>query len=131
MKSNGRPLVPYMRQSRLKERTISIEEQRRDIQAWAQANGVTLAAEVIEHCWRNGQDPLLPVSRAVTRPSAYWCEQRPCAGQEHDQRPSSKATVQIAPSPRHSAPTEPSGAGGLTQTASRVAGRVNPSHASV
>ena len=48
MKSNGRPLVPYMRQSRLKERTISIEEQRRDIQAWAQANDVSLAAEVIE-----------------------------------------------------------------------------------
>jgi Resolvase, N terminal domain len=48
MKSNGRPLVPYLRQSRLKERTISIEEQRRDIQAWAQANGVPLAAEVTE-----------------------------------------------------------------------------------
>jgi hypothetical protein len=28
MKSNGRPVVPYMRQSRLKERTISIEELR-------------------------------------------------------------------------------------------------------
>jgi DNA invertase Pin-like site-specific DNA recombinase len=48
MKTNGRPLVPYMRQSRAKERTISIEEQRRDIQAWAQANDVPLAAEVIE-----------------------------------------------------------------------------------
>ena len=48
MKSNGRPLVPYLRQSRLKERTISIEEQRRDIQAWAQANGVPLDAEVTE-----------------------------------------------------------------------------------
>jgi DNA invertase Pin-like site-specific DNA recombinase len=48
MNSNGRPLVPYMRQSRRKERTISIEEQRRDIQAWAKANGVALAAEVIE-----------------------------------------------------------------------------------
>jgi hypothetical protein len=31
MQGNGRPLVPYMRQSRAKERTISIEEQRRDI----------------------------------------------------------------------------------------------------
>jgi hypothetical protein len=30
MKSNGRPLIPYLRQSRAKERTISIEEQRRD-----------------------------------------------------------------------------------------------------
>jgi DNA invertase Pin-like site-specific DNA recombinase len=48
MKTNGRPLVPYMRQSRRKERTISIEEQRRDIQGWAHANGVALAAEVIE-----------------------------------------------------------------------------------
>jgi DNA invertase Pin-like site-specific DNA recombinase len=48
MKSNGRPLVPYMRQSRAKERTISIEEQRRDIQTWAQANGLTLAPEIIE-----------------------------------------------------------------------------------
>lgn len=43
-----KPLVPYMRQSRAKERTISIEEQRRDIQAWAQSNGVPLAAEVVE-----------------------------------------------------------------------------------
>ena len=31
MRSNGRPLVPYLRQSRARERTISIEEQRRDI----------------------------------------------------------------------------------------------------
>ena len=43
-----KPLVPYMRQSRAKERTISIEEQRRDIQAWARSNKVALAAEVIE-----------------------------------------------------------------------------------
>jgi site-specific DNA recombinase len=43
-----KPLVPYMRQSRAKERTISIEEQRRDIQAWANRNGVPLAAEVVE-----------------------------------------------------------------------------------
>jgi DNA invertase Pin-like site-specific DNA recombinase len=48
MRSNGRPLVPYLRQSRAKERTISIEEQRRDIQGWAQANGATLAAEIVE-----------------------------------------------------------------------------------
>jgi DNA invertase Pin-like site-specific DNA recombinase len=48
MKRNGLPLVPYMRQSRAKERTISIEEQRRDIQAWARSNGVPLAAEIIE-----------------------------------------------------------------------------------
>ena len=42
------PLIPYMRQSRAKERTISIEEQRGDIQAWAERNGVPLAAEVVE-----------------------------------------------------------------------------------
>jgi site-specific DNA recombinase len=48
MRGNGRPLVPYLRQSRAKERTISIEEQRRDIRAWAQAAGVELAAEVVE-----------------------------------------------------------------------------------
>jgi DNA invertase Pin-like site-specific DNA recombinase len=46
--SNGRPLIPYMRQSRAKERTISIEEQRRDIRRWAEGAGVTLAPEVVE-----------------------------------------------------------------------------------
>jgi DNA invertase Pin-like site-specific DNA recombinase len=48
MTSNGRPLIPYMRQSRAKERTISIEEQRRDIRRWAEGAGVTLAPEVVE-----------------------------------------------------------------------------------
>jgi DNA invertase Pin-like site-specific DNA recombinase len=48
MTGNGRPLVPYLRQSRARERTISIEEQRRDIHAWADAAGVELAAEVVE-----------------------------------------------------------------------------------
>jgi DNA invertase Pin-like site-specific DNA recombinase len=48
MTGNGRPLIPYLRQSRARERTISIEEQRRDVQAWAQAAGVELAAEVVE-----------------------------------------------------------------------------------
>ena len=43
-----KPLIPYMRQSRAKERTISIEEQRRDIATWAHANGVPLASEVVE-----------------------------------------------------------------------------------
>ncbi len=42
------PLIPYMRQSRAKEATISIEEQRRDIRRWAEAAGVTLADEVVE-----------------------------------------------------------------------------------
>jgi DNA invertase Pin-like site-specific DNA recombinase len=48
MKGNGRPLIPYMRQSRAKERTISIEEQRRDIRRWAEAAGVALAPEIVE-----------------------------------------------------------------------------------
>jgi DNA invertase Pin-like site-specific DNA recombinase len=48
MQGNGRPLVPYLRQSRAKERTISVEEQRRDIQQWAQGAGVELASELVE-----------------------------------------------------------------------------------
>ena len=43
-----KPLIPYLRQSRRKERTISIEEQRREIQHWAAANEVRLAPEVVE-----------------------------------------------------------------------------------
>jgi DNA invertase Pin-like site-specific DNA recombinase len=42
------PLVPYLRQSRAKERTISIEEQRRDIRKWAGEAGVRLAPELVE-----------------------------------------------------------------------------------
>src|SRR5258708_7426751 len=41
-------LIPYLRQSRKKEQSISIEAQRESIQAWARANDVTLALEVIE-----------------------------------------------------------------------------------
>jgi DNA invertase Pin-like site-specific DNA recombinase len=37
-----------MRQSRASERTISIEEQRRDIHRWAKGAGVELAAEIVE-----------------------------------------------------------------------------------
>jgi DNA invertase Pin-like site-specific DNA recombinase len=47
-RTDPRPLVPYLRQSRAKERTISIDEQRRDIQGWAEDAGVPLAPEVIE-----------------------------------------------------------------------------------
>jgi len=43
-----RPLIPYLRQSRKKERSISIDEQRRDVERWAAANGVTLADEIVE-----------------------------------------------------------------------------------
>ncbi len=48
MTGNGKPLVPYLRQSRAKERTISIEEQRRDVQYWAVGAGVELAPEIVE-----------------------------------------------------------------------------------
>jgi hypothetical protein len=48
MTGNGRALVPYMRQSRAKERTISVEEQRRDIQQRAKSAGVELASEIVE-----------------------------------------------------------------------------------
>jgi DNA invertase Pin-like site-specific DNA recombinase len=48
MTGNGRPLVPYYRQSRARERTISIEEQRRDVHAWAAQAGVMLAPELVE-----------------------------------------------------------------------------------
>jgi site-specific DNA recombinase len=47
-KNDPRPLIPYLRQSRKKEETISIEEQRRDIRRWADGAGVTLSAEIIE-----------------------------------------------------------------------------------
>jgi DNA invertase Pin-like site-specific DNA recombinase len=43
-----KPLIPYLRQSRAKEKTISIEEQRRIIHTWAKQHGVELGAEVIE-----------------------------------------------------------------------------------
>lgn len=41
-------LIPYIRQSRKKERTISIDEQRRVVEQWAAANKVTLGREVVE-----------------------------------------------------------------------------------
>lgn len=47
--SNGKPLIPYIRQSRKKEETISLDDQRRAIEAWASANGASLADEVVEH----------------------------------------------------------------------------------
>jgi DNA invertase Pin-like site-specific DNA recombinase len=43
-----KPLIPYLRQSRTKERSVSIEEQRRDVTEWARANGATLANEIVE-----------------------------------------------------------------------------------
>ena len=35
-----KPLIPYLRQSRRKERTISFEEQRREVEQWPAANDV-------------------------------------------------------------------------------------------
>jgi hypothetical protein len=37
--NDPRLLVPYLRQSRAKERTISIDEERRDITRWADEAG--------------------------------------------------------------------------------------------
>ena len=47
-KNGAKPLVPYIRQSRKREHSISVDEQRRSIRAWAKANGEKLAAEVVE-----------------------------------------------------------------------------------
>jgi DNA invertase Pin-like site-specific DNA recombinase len=41
-------LIPYIRQSKAKEKTISLDDQRRSIKAWAKANDVKLAPEVVE-----------------------------------------------------------------------------------
>jgi site-specific DNA recombinase len=43
-----KPLLPYMRQSRRKERTISIEEQRREIERWAATHELPLGEELVE-----------------------------------------------------------------------------------
>jgi Resolvase, N terminal domain len=47
-RNGNAPLIPYLRQSRAKEKTISIEEQRRIIANWAKQNGVKLAKEIVE-----------------------------------------------------------------------------------
>jgi site-specific DNA recombinase len=44
----GKPLIPYLRQSVKKEKSISIEWQRESVKRWAEANNVALAAEVVE-----------------------------------------------------------------------------------
>ena len=46
--SSLRPLIPYLRQSRVREVSISIEEQERDVRAWANANGEPIAEPLIE-----------------------------------------------------------------------------------
>ena len=43
-----KPLIPYIRQSRAKEKTISLEEQRAIIGRWAKGAGVMLTEPVIE-----------------------------------------------------------------------------------
>lgn len=96
MKSNGRPLVPYMRQSRQKERTISIEEQRREIQAWAQANDVTLAAEIIEQ----GVSGSKPWRERALGEAVDACERGEAAGiivawQDRLSRENGRATAEV------------------------------------
>jgi hypothetical protein len=49
LSSNGSAtLIPYIRQSREREKTISLDEQRRAIESWAEANGMALAEPVVE-----------------------------------------------------------------------------------
>jgi hypothetical protein len=90
------PLVPYLRQSRAKERTISIEEQRRDIERWAAEAGVILAPELVEQnvsgskAWRN---------RALGEAVAA-CERGEAAGiivawQDRRSRENGRATTEV------------------------------------
>jgi DNA invertase Pin-like site-specific DNA recombinase len=44
----GKRLIPYLRQSRKKEVTISFDEQRAAITAWADREGIELAPEIVE-----------------------------------------------------------------------------------
>ena len=46
--SSVRPLIPYLRQSRKKEVSISIEEQDRDVRAWATSHGEAIAEPLVE-----------------------------------------------------------------------------------
>jgi DNA invertase Pin-like site-specific DNA recombinase len=64
-----KPLIPYLRQSKAKEQTISIEDQRRAIHSWAAGHpDVTLAPEVVEQnvsgkkAWRSRE-----LGEAITR----------------------------------------------------------------
>jgi DNA invertase Pin-like site-specific DNA recombinase len=41
-------LIPYLRQSRKKEVTISLDDQRAAITAWAEREGIELAPEIVE-----------------------------------------------------------------------------------
>lgn len=96
MKSSGRTLVPYMRQSRAKERTISIEEQRRGIQAWAQAHGIPLAAEVIEQ----GVSGSKPWRERALGEAVDACERGEAAGiivawQDRLSRENGRATAEV------------------------------------
>ena len=67
--STVKPLIPYLRQSKAKEQTISIEDQRRAIHSWAAGHpDVTLAPEVVEQnvsgkkAWRSRE-----LGEAITR----------------------------------------------------------------
>ncbi len=44
----NKPLIAYIRQSRSHEHTISVEEQRRSIRAWAKAHDAKLGEEIVE-----------------------------------------------------------------------------------
>jgi DNA invertase Pin-like site-specific DNA recombinase len=69
-------LIPYVRQSRKKEVTISLDDQRAAIRAWAEREGVKLALEIVEQgvsgskSWRERE-----LGKAVAA-----CEQGQAAG---------------------------------------------------
>jgi DNA invertase Pin-like site-specific DNA recombinase len=52
-----KPLIPYLRQSRTRERTISFEEQWRDIIAWAERHSDVSLAEGVEERGVSGSKP--------------------------------------------------------------------------
>src|SRR5713101_385440 len=92
----GKRLIPYLRQSRKKEVTISLDEQRVAITAWAERQGVELAAEIVERgvsgskSWRERE-----LGKAVEA-----CEQGRAAGilvawQERLSRENGLATAEV------------------------------------
>ena len=85
-----------MRQSRTKERTISIEEQRRDIQQWAKKARVELGPEVVEQNV-SGSKPWR--ERALGR-AVDACERGEAAGivvawQDRLSRENGRATAEV------------------------------------
>jgi DNA invertase Pin-like site-specific DNA recombinase len=69
-------LIPYVRQSRTRERSISVDEQLRAIQAWAEANDVELLEPVIERSTSGAK----PWKERELGKAIEACEQREASG---------------------------------------------------